>query len=673
MSKRLAAPTPDPSAIETGSDPQPPDTSYGGTVEKLDRLFDRLGADLRSDVQRTLETVLNLIPGQLVLYCRFDPARHEVRTYMTSGLDEDLIYSGPLESCFYYRELADAHRRQFLINDLRKNQKSRSDPFVARYGFTACLGTAVVLDDLLIGTVLVFSKKRLRLTVEQMAAVHMLARLVALITDRQNNQEKLQREIENSRLMSTIAAKAVTCSTNEFLTTCLSQISHWAQTDRVVILWYDEPVRQFYTRIDSWPASSEVSATSKQIESLQAMPIINEVLRDKLALISQNGELLNAACIKSLFPHRAPTRLLLLPLYTARQVVGLCLLSGGLPRSPWHREDMQTLKTVGIAIAHWREAYTTQRQLDESQALIYQMVQLSPTGIFNIDLRNRRFTKVNENMLRYTGYSEEELLNLDVADILTPQSREVFRQRVFDLFCGRPVPNTVEYQIVTKSGAVEWGLLHLRYIFENGQLVGANAVLHLITEHQKAMAELAEYRKKLETLVQERTTALLKANKKLKEEIVTHTQTARQLQKKTDHLKELNTAMKVLLDKRDEDRLQAQENFRVNLRQLIEPYLDRLDASGLNASQRQLLNVVRTNLNEVNIAPIPELTAKYYILTPNELQIANLIKKGRSTKDISRLLNLSPRTVESYRNSIRKKLGLQNRKVNLKTYLSSKE
>ena len=70
---------------------------------------------------------------------------------------------------------------------------------------------------------------------------------------------------------------------------------------------------------------------------------------------------------------------------------------------------------------------------------------------------------------------------------------------------------------------------------------------------------------------------------------------------------------------------------------------------------------------------MPERAAKYYIFSPGDFQVANVIRKGRTTKDMSRLLNISPRTVESYRNNIREKLGLKNKKVNLKTYLSSKE
>jgi DNA-binding CsgD family transcriptional regulator len=63
------------------------------------------------------------------------------------------------------------------------------------------------------------------------------------------------------------------------------------------------------------------------------------------------------------------------------------------------------------------------------------------------------------------------------------------------------------------------------------------------------------------------------------------------------------------------------------------------------------------------------LSAKYLSLTPKEIQIANLIKQGKRTKDIGELMALSPRTIETHRKSLRKKLGLEKKKRNLRSRL----
>jgi len=51
--------------------------------------------------------------------------------------------------------------------------------------------------------------------------------------------------------------------------------------------------------------------------------------------------------------------------------------------------------------------------------------------------------------------------------------------------------------------------------------------------------------------------------------------------------------------------------------------------------------------------------------------VANLVKEGRTSKEIAELLDISPATVALHRNRIRKKLDVIGKKVNLRTYLVS--
>lgn len=312
-----------------------------------------------------------------------------------------------------------------------------------------------------------------------------------------------------------------------------------------------------------------------------------------------------------------------------------------------------------------------EKRLDESEALNNQMFQLSAVAIYRVDLVRQRFVKVNDHMCRATGYSEEELLAMSPMELLTPSSQALFRRRCLVMAAGQPVSSEVEFEIITKDGTLEWCQLHIRHLYENGMITGANVVAHFITEQKKIEAELDNYRKELESLVEARTSALAKANEQLREEIKNRVRTAQKLRASSERLKEMNTAMRVLLDKRMEDHQRAEERIRMSLKELIDPYLTRLENSGLKSNQNQLLQVIRMNLDEVVGSSLPEITSKYHIFSPNELQVVNLIRKGKTTKEIARLLNLSTRTVETYRNSIRKKLGLKNKKVNLRTYLAS--
>jgi DNA-binding CsgD family transcriptional regulator len=148
-------------------------------------------------------------------------------------------------------------------------------------------------------------------------------------------------------------------------------------------------------------------------------------------------------------------------------------------------------------------------------------------------------------------------------------------------------------------------------------------------------------------------------------------QSEEDLRRKSRMLSESNTALKVLLRQRDQDRKELEDKITARVAGLVLPHVERLFNSGLDAEQRSWLEILRTNLLEI-ISPFAQrLSSKLVGLTPSELQVADLIKQGRSSQEIADLMNLSKRTIDFHRDNLRKKLGLKSRKANLRTYLMS--
>ena len=143
----------------------------------------------------------------------------------------------------------------------------------------------------------------------------------------------------------------------------------------------------------------------------------------------------------------------------------------------------------------------------------------------------------------------------------------------------------------------------------------------------------------------------------------------KELENKTNELKEVNAALKVLLKHRDKDQQDFEEKIVANVKKLVLPYVEKLNNSRLNSCQAVYLNVIKSNLEDI-IAPfLHQLSSRYFSLTPREIQIAGLVKDGRTTKEIAELLNASTGTVDFHRNNLRKKLGLRNTKINLRSFL----
>jgi DNA-binding NarL/FixJ family response regulator len=145
----------------------------------------------------------------------------------------------------------------------------------------------------------------------------------------------------------------------------------------------------------------------------------------------------------------------------------------------------------------------------------------------------------------------------------------------------------------------------------------------------------------------------------------------RDLQEKSENLEEVNTALRVLLRQRDEDRKELGESVSANVRNLILPYVEKLNRSPLSSAQMSWMKILESHINEITSSFGRTLAAQYANLTSTEIRIATLIRDGRSTAQIAELFGISEKTVCRHRDNIRKKLGLRGGGINLRTHLLS--
>lgn len=146
-------------------------------------------------------------------------------------------------------------------------------------------------------------------------------------------------------------------------------------------------------------------------------------------------------------------------------------------------------------------------------------------------------------------------------------------------------------------------------------------------------------------------------------------QVEEELRIKTSSLEDANTALRVLLKNMGEERAGFEKNIMANLKELVFPFIEKLKTKKLSAEQKDLVALIENYLGEVVSPFLRTVSSRFSNLTPREIEIISLIKEGRSTKEISKILNTAQRTIDFHRNNIRKKMGISSKKTNLRTFI----
>ena len=146
-----------------------------------------------------------------------------------------------------------------------------------------------------------------------------------------------------------------------------------------------------------------------------------------------------------------------------------------------------------------------------------------------------------------------------------------------------------------------------------------------------------------------------------------------ELQKQTEKLAKLNTALQVLVEHREMEIRNIENGILNAMERLIKPYLQDLAQSRLSEEQRVYIEIMESNIDKIASPLARKLSAWQRRLSPSENRVADLVRNGKTTKEIASLLGISDNAVSFHRKNIRHKLGLVNQQINLTTYLQSQE
>jgi PAS domain S-box-containing protein len=307
----------------------------------------------------------------------------------------------------------------------------------------------------------------------------------------------------------------------------------------------------------------------------------------------------------------------------------------------------KTVVQIAEAIANaqlYSALRKTEQSLRESEKKFRTLVEHAAVGISEVEAGTGRFLAVNPMLCEMIGRTEEEMLATTFMAVTHPDDQNLHPVLSKRMYGGEFDHYGLEKRYLRKDGEVVWVHITISRLWKPGETPGRSiTIVHDISERKQMEEALKETLGQLESRVRERTL----------------------------ELQETNTALRVLLKKGDMDQKTLEENLQSNINQLVTPFLSKLKVSQSDSERLTYLNILESNLDNIVSPFINRLSSAYKTLTPKEIQITELIKQGKRSKEIAQLFGISVGTVLTHRNKIRKKLNLKSKDANLRSHLLS--
>ena len=271
-----------------------------------------------------------------------------------------------------------------------------------------------------------------------------------------------------------------------------------------------------------------------------------------------------------------------------------------------------------------------QKELLQSVAKLRLLLKTAPARVLNLDLAGNVLF-INHTKTRH---SINEVLGRNAYDFILKKDREKAKKNLGRALSTGFVKN-IEYMHLKRDGT-EFPAETSASIFHDasGKLAGFVIITKDISVRKKAEE------------------ALIRSEAELRQQKLA--------------LEEKNIALREIIAQIEIEKRKIKEDIDTNVDLVIAPILDQLRS---NKDNHSYINLLQHHLIGLTSSFGHKITDNEINLTPREIEICNIIKGGTSSKDISKMLNISSQTVERHRKNIRHKLGIANRRVNLTSYL----
>jgi len=305
---------------------------------------------------------------------------------------------------------------------------------------------------------------------------------------------------------------------------------------------------------------------------------------------------------------------------------------------------------------------TDRMRVEERLRLLSQAVEQSSEGLAVLS-PEKAVLFVNKAFATMHGYTPDELMGRDISVFHTREQMPSVEKANRKLFSEGYFSGEIWH--ARADGSVFPGLMHNSVLRGNdGNMVGLIGMLRDITDIKQAEEalirshqELAAYSSSLEAKVEERTRDLENSRIELK--------------RYSESLEKTNEALKIIIEGIGEQKKEVEKKISHNLNLTVRPIIDQMKSQDISETVGFLLQSLEFNLTNIFSSFGFNIIQGGHLLTPREIRICEMIRSGLSSKQIAKVMGISPQTVLVHRKNVRKKLALGKSKQNLASFLKA--